>query len=345
MRDVRMLCRRVVFKRAKEVAIEETDIPSPSHGQILVKTLVTLISTGTELTMLSGEFPKGSVWDKIARYPVMPGYSNCGVVEEVGEGVQNLDVGDRVVSDAHHSEYSLVMEDGAFRVPKGVSDEEATFWNLSATVLNGVRLANIKLGESVVIVGAGILGQLACQYSRLCGGFPVIVVDLSETRLKIAKKLGATAVVQSGKDDVAETVSELTKGRGADVIFEVTGNQNNIPWELDLVKPQGRFILLSSPRGTTTLDFHDYLNWPSRIIIGTHVSSHPAHETPFNPWTRQRNTELFFDLLDAKLVNVKELITHRYPWTEAKEVYRKLLDPVGERLQVMGVLLDFRERP
>jgi len=337
-----MLCRKIVFKRAKEVAIEETDVPNPSSGQILVKSLVTLISTGTELTMLSGDFPKGSVWDRITRYPLTPGYSNCGEVKDIGKRVSDLKVGDRVVSDAPHGEYALVKGDLAVKIPEGISDEEATFWNLSATVMNGVRLANIRLGESVVVVGAGILGQLACQYSRLCGGFPVMVVDLSEKRLEMAKKMGATATLQSGKDEVQDRISVLTKGRGADVVFEVTGNPQVIPWELSLVKQQGRLILLSSPRAPTSLDFHDYINWPSRIIVGTHVSSHPAFETPFNPWTRKRNTELFFDLVSSGVVKVRDLITHRYQWTRAKEVYKKLMDPMGERLQVVGVLLDFR---
>jgi len=337
-----MLCRRVVFKGPKEVGIEEIDVPKPSNDQILIKTLVTLISTGTELTTLGGEFPKGSVWDHITGYPQGAGYSNCGVVAEVGEDVNDLEVGDRVASTAPHAEYALVRKDEALKVPEEISDEEATFSTLSATVLNSVRLARIRLGESVVAVGVGILGQLACQYSRLCGGFPVIAVDLSEKRLELAKRLGATAALQSGKDDVEKGISSLTKGRGADVVFEVTGNPKIIPWELGLVKRQGRLILLSSPRGPSTLDFHDYVNWPSRIIIGTHVSSHPSYETPYNPWTRKRNTELFFDLLAAGLINIRDLITDRYPWTETPKVYQRLLDPVGERLQVMGVLLDFR---
>lgn len=337
-----MFCRRIVFTSPKEVAIEETDVQSPSPDQILVKTLATLISTGTELTMLNGEFPKDSIWDKITKYPVVPGYSNCGIVEEVGRNIKDFRVGDRVLTGASHSEFVLASSSGANKIPEGISDEEATFGILAATVMNGVRLAHIILGECVVIVGAGILGQLASQFSRLFGGFPVIVVDLSEKRLKLAKKLGAMAGLKSDKENVAEKILKLSKGRGADVVFEVTGNQKLIPWELNLVKRQGRFIMLSSPRGTSTLDFHDYINWPSRIIIGTHTSSHPEFETPFNPWTRIRNTELFFDLLLAKLVNVKDLITNRYSWTQAKEAYQMLLNPVGERLQVMGVILDFK---
>lgn len=337
-----MRCRRLVFEEPKKVAVEEVDVAEPSEGQILIRTLVTLISTGTELTMFNGEFPKGSVWDRITRYPVTPGYSNCGIVEAVGEDVTELKVGDRVASSAPHSEYAVVNVDHAVKVPENVSDEEATFATLAATVMNGVRLANIKLGESIVVVGVGILGQLTCQFSRLSGGFPVIAVDLSERRLKLAKKLGAVSALQPGKEDAEKQILTLTKGRGADVVFEVTGNPKLIPWELELVKRQGRFILLSSPRGTSTLDFHDLVNWPSRTIVGTHSSSHPAFETPYNPWTRRRNTELFFDLVSAGLVNVKDLVTNVYRWTEAEKAYKKLLDPTGERLKVLAVLLDFR---
>jgi len=337
-----MRFRRLVFKEPKKVEIEEADLPEILPNQILIKTRVTLISTGTELTMLSGEYPKGSVWNNITKYPVFPGYSNCGVVEKVGGNVQKFNVGDRVSSAAPHAEYAVIGEDRAVKVPDGISDEEATFGTLSATVMNSVRLANIKLGESVIVVGVGILGQLACQFSRLCGGFPVIAVDLSRRRLDIAQKLGVTATIQPEEEDAERRIMELTKGRGGDVVFEVTGNPKIIPWELKLVKRQGRLILLSSPRGVTELDFHDLVNWPSRTIIGTHTSSHPSHETPYNPWTWEKNVQLFFDLLSAGLVSVKDLITDRYKWTEAEEAYRRLLDPLGERLQALGVLLDFR---
>jgi len=339
----KMRFRRVVFKGPKRVEIEEAELPEPSPNQILIRTRVTLISTGTELTMLSGEYPKGSVWNNITKYPVTPGYSNCGVVEKVGEDIRKFKVGDRVSCIAPHAEYAVIREDQAVKVPDGISDEEAAFGTLSAIVMNSVRLANIKLGESVIIVGVGLLGQLACQFSRLCGGFPVVAVDLSRRRLEIAKRLGAVVTIRAGEEDVEQRIMELTKGRGADVVFEVTGNPEIIPWELSLVKRQGRLILLSSPRGVTKLDFHDLVNWPSRTIVGTHISSHPAHETPYNPWTMERNIQLFFELLSAGLVNVKDLITDRYRWTEAKQAYQRLLDPLGERLQSLGVILDFRE--
>ena len=340
-----MRYRRIVFKGPRRVEIEGDELPEPSSNQLLTKTLMTLISTGTELTILSGDYPKGSVWNNITKYPVVPGYSNCGVVEEIGPDVQEIKVGDRVSSTAPHAEYAIVREDHAVKVPDDVSDEEATFGTLSAIVMNSVRLANIKLGESVIVVGVGILGQLACQFSRLCGGYPIIAIDLSQRRLEIARKLGATYSINPREEDAEERVRELTGGRGGDVVFEVTGNPKVIPWELSLTKRQGRLIILSSPRGLTELDFHDLVNWPSRIIIGAHSSSHPSHETPYNPWTWKRNIQLFFKLLSAGIVNVKDLITDRYKWTEAEAAYQRLLDPLGERLQSLGVILDFRNNP
>lgn len=338
-----MRCRRIVFKAPRQVAIEDTEVPDPSRNQVLVRTKVTLISTGTELTMLNGEYPKGSVWDRITEYPLTPGYSNCGIVEKKGGDVINLNEGDRVTSTSRHSEYVLVNTDKTQNVPDEVSDDEATFATLANTVMNSVRIADIKLGETVVIVGAGILGQLASQFSRLCGAHHVIVVDLSKKRLQLAKKLGANSALQPGKVKVEEEILKLTGNRGGDVVFEVTGNQNLIPWELDLVRRQGRLIILSSPRGTSKIDFHDLVNWPSKTIIGTHASSQPQYMSPYNPWTSNRNIELFFNLICMGKIDVKSLITNRYPWKQAVDVYNRLLDPIGDRLEVMGVLLDFKD--
>ena len=223
------------------------------------------------------------------------------MIEEVGEKVKRLKVGDRVLSTAPHAEYAVVDEEKAVKVPNGVSDEEATFGTLSATVMNSVRPADIKLGEIVVVVGVGILGQLAYQFSRLCDALPVVAVDLSEKRPELAKKIGVAVTIQPKREDATEKIMKLTRGRKTDVVFEVTGNPKVIPWELSLLKQQGRLILLSSPRGITELDFHDLVNRPSRVIIGTHTSSHPSHETAYNPWTWKRNVDLFFNLLFLKL--------------------------------------------
>jgi 2-desacetyl-2-hydroxyethyl bacteriochlorophyllide A dehydrogenase len=331
--------KRIVFKKPREIVLEEADLPEPSENQVLIKTLVTLISTGTELTILTGEFPRGSYWSKYSTYPFIAGYSNVGIIIKKGDKVKDVDIGDRVASGAPHSQYALINVDDAVKVPENVSDEDATFHALASTVMNSVRLSKVTLGESVGVIGAGLLGQFAIMFSRLAGGFPVVAIEISEERLRIAKKSGATETIKSDKEDVSKRIKDLTEGRMLDVVFEVTGNPEVIPWAIKLVKPLGRFIILSSPRGPTQLDFHDEVNAPSRVIIGTHATSHPEYETPYNPWTRKRNKTLFFNFLKTGIVKVAHLITCIYPWYEAEKAYSMLIE---NRARAMGVLLDFR---
>jgi len=334
-----MLSRRVVFTQPNHVEVQETEVAKPTGKEVLIQSLATLISTGTELTILSGDFPQGSAWARYGRYPFVAGYSNVGRVLEAGAEVETVKPGERVASSAPHSQYALVKEDDLVKVPDGIGDEEASFHTLASGVMNSVRLAGVTLGESIAVVGVGLLGQLAVQFSRLCGGFPVVAIDLSRRRLALAKESGATAVLQPSVDNVEKELERLTSGRMADVIFEVTGNPKVIPWALSLAKRQGKYIQLSSPTGKSEVDFHDEVNATSRTIIGTHFGSAPAFETPYNMWTRRRNTELFFNLVADGHVSVKHLISHRYKLEEAPEAYRMLL---RDRTEAMGVVVDFR---
>ncbi|RLF14256.1 MAG: hypothetical protein DRN06_07340 [Thermoprotei archaeon] len=327
---------RVVFPKPGVVEIEEYDVPEPGKGQILVKNEVSLISGGTELTALKGEFPRHSAWSDYVKYPFYPGYCSVGEVVEVGEGVAELRVGDRVACLAPHETYTVINAEEVVRVPEGVESEDAVFHTIAAGVINSVRLARVALGESVVVIGAGLLGQMAVQFSRLSGAYPVIVVDLYDFRLKLARLSGATITVNPSSESVEEVVrKEIGQ---ADVVFEVTGNPDVIPWAIKLLRVMGRFIVLSSPRGPTTLDFHDEVNRPSRVIVGTHFTSQPLFETPHNPWTRKRNTLLFFNLLKAGIAKVSHLITHRYRLSKAREAYKLL----AERKDVaLGVVFEY----
>ncbi|MBS7614043.1 zinc-binding dehydrogenase, partial [Candidatus Bathyarchaeota archaeon] len=237
--------------------------------------------------------------------------------------------------------HSLAKAEDLVKVPEGVKLEYACLHTIVAGVMNSVRLAHVSLGDAVVVVGLGLLGQMTVLFSKLCGAFPVIAVDVADKRLELAKLSGATASIKYiDYEGVEEEVKRLTGNRMADVVFEVTGNPNVIPWAIKLAKkPLGRFIVLSSPRGSTTLDFHDEVNSPSRIIIGTHFGSQPFYETPYNPWTRKRNTDLFFNLLKANVINLGHFITHIYPWRKASEAYKMLIE---NRTQALAVLLDFR---
>ena len=326
----------VVFSQPRQVAIEEKGLASPGAGRLLIETICSLISTGTELTILSGEFPKNSAWANYGRFPFVAGYSNVGRVIEAGEGVSKDWIGRKVASRGPHAKFVLSSLEEVMLIKDCIGEEEAALFVLAEIAMNGVRRGNVTWGESVVIYGLGLVGQLAVRFSYFAGARPVIGIEPAKSRLeKLPGKPGIFGL-NPKEEDLTVRIKELTNNRLADVVFEVTGNQNLIPEEFNLLKPQGRFVVLSSPRGATLFDFHDLCNSPSYTIIGAHESSHPSYETPICPWTQSRHSELFFQLVANKELDTSRLITHRIPFDQAPALYKKLLT---DRSEAMGVIL------
>lgn len=329
----------VVFVGPENVVIEDRELPSPGHGQLLVKTICSLISIGTELTLLSGKTPEGSVWYNYSKYPIVPGYDNVGIVVDVGEGVSKELIGRRVSSYGHHSAFVVISADHARYIPNAVSDDEASFCTIAEITMNGVRRGNVTWGESVVIYGLGLLGQFTARFCNIAGARPIICVDTSDRRISLLPELPNIIGVNALTSDVRDVVYEKTRGRLANVVFEVTGDPELIPKEFAVLARQGRFVILSSPRGRTPMfDFHDLCNSPSYVIIGAHNSSHPPVATPQNPWTQHRHAELFFDLLSERAIDVSKLISHKVSYTQAPETYKQLLK---DRTQFMGVIISW----
>ncbi len=329
----------IVFPEPKRAVVEDRPMPAPGPGEVLVKTRRSLISTGTELTIFSGEFPPNSFWSGYGKFPFVAGYSNAGLVTAVGAGVDPGLQGKRVASFRAHAAYVTVNAADAYVIPDGLPDEQAAFFSLSLIVMNGVRLAELQWGEAVVVFGTGLIGQFCARFCALSGARPVIGVDVAPARLALLPEGPAFARVNGKREDAGARVSALTRGRMAEVVFECTGNHLLIPGQFALLKrPRGRFIVLSSPRGPSTFDFHDLVNAPSHVIIGAHQMSTPEHETPYNQWTKRRNTELFFDLVKSGELALAPLISHRYPAAKGPDAYRMLLE---DRSGAMGVVLDW----
>ncbi|HEY3237586.1 MAG TPA: zinc-binding dehydrogenase [Polyangiaceae bacterium] len=327
----------IVFRSPGEVAVEERGVREPSSGEVLIRTQVSLISTGTELTLLSGRFPPGSSWARYAAYPTAAGYSNCGEVVATGSGVDPSWRGRRVCAFKPHAAFVTASLGELHPVPDGVSDEHASFFAIGIIVMNGVRRAKIQWGESAAIVGLGLLGQFAVRFCLLAGARPVIGIDLAESRLRLLPNHPACAGVSPSKEDSVARVRSETTGRMADSVFEVTGDPDLIAGEFALLRRQGRLVILSSPRGPSSVDFHDFVNAPSVTVIGAHQMSHPPHENPEDPWTKQRNTELFFRHILDKDIDCGALISHRFQAvSEGPRAYRMLLE---DRSAAMGVLL------
>lgn len=326
----------VIFTDRCEIAIKSREVPRLEPGQVLVESSRSLISTGTELTLLAGDAPPGSVWDRITNFPVVgPGYCAVGNVIQVGEGVEDDWIGERVALWEPHQRYHTVDVGETFPVPVGVSDEAATFFAIALIVMNGLRTGSLQFGESVAVYGLGLLGQLTVRLAHIAGARPVCGVDIRPGRLGFLPQTANVIGVDPRDVDVSARVGQENEGRLADVVFEVTGNADAIPAEFEALREQGRLVVLSSPDGPTKFDFHDHCNRGSYRILGAHVYGHPDHPTSRDPWTKSRHAELFFRyLLDGDL-DVDPLITHRDSYRNASAVYRMLLEDRSDQLGVV----------
>ena len=328
----------IVFKEPKKAVIEEREMPEPGPGQVLIKTACTLISTGTELTILEADYPEGSFWEEYGALPFDPGYDNIGEVVEVGPGVDTGLVGTKAATYGQHAQYVVRDAEEIRPIHRDIADDHAVFFTIAEIVMNGIRRPHVTWGESVAVYGLGVLGQLTVQFCRLCGAMPVFGIDLSDHRLGLLPKDSAVVPVNAASQDVVSVVEKATKGRMADVVIELTGLGKLIEKQFEILRRQGRYVVLSSPRGKTSFDFHDWCNRPSYTIYGVHNLSHPPVETFDMPWTNHRHAELFFDLVADGKLEIEPLISHRVRYTDALAMYDMLMKDRG---QAMTVILDW----
>jgi len=332
---------KVVFPGPRQVVVEEEHLRPLGATEIRVEARASMISTGTECAVLAGREWRLPGGREMPRYPASPGYSNAGVVVETGEDVRSFQVGDRVTSSASHVQYPTVPEGGTvWKIPDGVDFEEAAFCTLACTVLNGVRLGRPQLGDAAVVVGLGILGQMACQFLKLFGARPIIGIDVDDFRVSLASRTGAVShAFNPNATDLVSAVEDLTEGRGADIVYEVTGLTETYDLTFELARPKGCVVGLGSPRWPGTVDMMQ-VHMKALRVLGAIVSSHPQEGDQDNRWARPANGRLFLELLAERALDIKALITHRFPYRNAPEVYRMLLERSEDFL---AVILDWSE--
>ena len=326
--------RRIVFVKKGVADFEEYELGEPKENEVLIAVKAQLLNTGTELANLTGITKV--IADGEETYPIRPGGSSAGEVIQVGKGVTDLKVGDRVVGSGRHAARNILRREEIQRIPDGVSFEEAAFAKLCIVATQGIRIGQPELGEVVVVIGAGIIGALAMQFAAMCGAGMVVAVDLSPNRLKMVRELGADETINPSETDVLDAVRRLTDGEMADLVIEATGNPKVFPMALKLAREHGRIVALGSPRGNVPeLDLYTELHSKGLILLGAHYMTHPAVATPYNKWTSARDTRLVLELLRKKKIPVVQMITHRFPIAKATEAYRMLL---ADRTQALGVI-------
>ena len=327
----------VTFTAPRQVEITDREMPELEENDVLIKSEVTLVSIGTELSCLDRQPDMGKNWSR-PQFPMHHGYCSVGTVLEAGPGADPELVGRRVQSYGNHALYVKQQADMARPVRDDVSSEHATFATMAEVAFHGARRSGVGMGTSVVVLGLGILGQLAVRYARLSGCRPVIASDPGEDRLALLPKHPAVVPVNPREDNLMEKVREATRGRMADVVIELTGVPQLIPECMLLLRKEGTLGIVSGPRGATMMDFHDLCVGNSVKIVGVHNGSHPVHETPSDPWTKNRDVELFLDLVADGDLDVEPLITHRRKYTDAPEMYAMLLE---DRTKALGVLFSW----
>lgn len=336
--------KRVIFIEKNKVAVEAADIPEPNKNEVLIRTGSTLISAGTELSILTGTHvglkDKNIGYPPFPFYPFYPGYSNAGDVIAVGDRVRDFEVGDRVVSWTKHCSHVVCPADlcAVRQIPNGVSYDQAVFTCLGIVALHGIRMSRLTMGESVLILGQGLVGQLSLQLAKQGGASPIIAVDLLEKRLNVSEVCGADHVLNPSKCNVEREVQDIMDARGVNVIIEATGNPAIFPIAFKMASKLGRVIVLGGPRGESKLGLYSELQRKGLSLIGAYVDLYPTQETPYYPWTRQESMKYLLNLLSKGYLKVERLITHKVAFTEAPSAYEDLIHYPSEAL---GVILDW----
>ncbi|HET7417331.1 MAG TPA: zinc-binding dehydrogenase [Solirubrobacterales bacterium] len=311
----------MTFTGPGRVEVVEERLPRPSRHQELLEARRTLVSTGTERTCLERDFAPGTHWDTWVTYPFHPGYSFVGVTTG----------GARVCAHAPHAQRVLVSKEGAIAVPEGVSDEDAAWFALASIAQLGIAAGDLRSGESVVVVGAGVLGQLVAQLARLAGAGRVIVVARARPRLEAALAHGASDVVAADVGSAREEVLGLTGGEGAATVFDVTGSEPVFAESLKLARRHGTVVLLGDAGHPAEQRLGPELLLNGLRVVGAHFDHAGVADQ------RRMADEFFAAVRDGKLV-VGDLITKRVRPREAEAFYASLAEPDPDRL---GVVFDW----
>jgi 2-desacetyl-2-hydroxyethyl bacteriochlorophyllide A dehydrogenase len=263
------------------VELREEEVADPGPREIVVQTITSLISTGTEGLCFRGDFDADSLWDWALRYPQQPGYSNVGRVCKVGADVSRFQEGDRVFSTAPHCQFALVDAEhkNLVKLPDYTADEDATWSWLAVVTQTGVRRGEHALGDTATVIGLGPLGQLTAAYLRLAGAREVLAIDPVASRLEMAAAHGATACFRGGADAARDFIAEHTEGRGADVVYDVTGSDHVLPSALGLVKNLGTVVIIGDcPHPTRQHLTHDVVRRQIKIIGTQNDYLPPQHD-------------------------------------------------------------------
>lgn len=357
------------------------ELPKPTCGdnEILVKNHFSVISAGTEASSISSSKNGfGGVIKRVSEDPKLissalsmlkedgagkvlraaekqfkgsckpPGYSSSGIVQSVGKNVKNFCAGDRVACGgtgyAMHAESICVPENLACKVPLNISLKNACFATLGAISLNGIRQAKVTLGDNVIVIGLGLIGQISCLLLKACGA-RVFGIDTSAARVKqVNEKLGIKAFTAQDADNSSH---EINGGKGADAVIICASSSDNSPLEqaVRLCRKRGKVVIV----GDTQVNTGRELLYEKEISLCVSRSYGPGRydrqyeekgvDYPFEyvRWTENRNMQAFLQLLENGQLDLEKLTCKVFPTEKANEAYQNKTE------HVTAVLFQYEE--
>lgn len=336
-----MYMKQIVFTDYGKAELLERPLPELQENEVMIRTVYSAISTGTETANITGNSSMPGMRGKKPEhyFPRYLGYSDSGIVEKVGANVKKFKHGDRVACIwGQHREYQFLPEEQVVHVPDNVSLLDASFVFIGTFPLAAVRKVKVEIGESAMVVGLGILGQMAVQLLHIAGAVPVIAVNHGEERRKLALELGADYAINPGDADYEKQVKRITEGKGVAAMIEVTGKGSALNQSLRCMAKMGRVALLGCTRQPTEVDFYYDVHLPGIEMYGAHTFARPDHESYPGHWTHQDDCAALLKLISAGRLNMHALISEVHAPQEAPSVYTRMLN---ERNFPVGVAFDW----
>ena len=364
----------IQYQKSGKLSVDELPAPNLMDGGILVRNVFSLISAGTERTsvrtaqasligkarsrpdlvkqVLDNARTEGwkatyhKVLNRLDNYKEL-GYSSAGVV--VDSSVDTFKPGDAVACAGHHAELVYIPKNLAVKIPQGVSFEEAAFVTLGSISLQGIRQADVRIGERVVVIGLGLVGLLTVQLLK-ANGCRVAGLDISESNFALGKKLGCDQCILSDYRSLRR-IDTFTKGHGADAVIITTATTSNEPLELALqfARKKSKIVIVGAvgmnvvraPFYEKELDLRISCAYGPGSYDPTYEEKGNDYPIGYVRWTENRNMEAFLELIAQSKVDVKALTTHKLPIEKALRAYDLITGKVKEKY--IGILIEYRK--
>lgn len=340
--------KQVFYNNKGEVYVKEVAPPTLQDKGAVVNTVCSFIGTGSEVHgMLRYRQSPGDGQEEYAT-----SYQSCGRIAELSADVTGFQVGDLVACTgmgfATHAEASYVPRHMFAKVPDGVTPEEAASCNLGQTAVHALRRSRFQFGETVMVIGLGLVGQILAQVIKASGGV-AIGTDLVDARLELARAAGITAALNPRRDDVVDAVRQHTNGAGADVVIicAVAPNSSEpLEQACAMARDKGRVVIVGLVK--IEIAFSALRSKELDLLIARGRgpgTGDPRYEregvdypSGYVPWSENRNLQAYLHMLATGGVNIQDLITHRFSIDNAAQAFETLIEAPET---AMGVIIDY----